>query len=318
MQVANGRNGITLVVSFTPSLALYLWQNLGKGLRQAVQHEDDVRHVWMWAAQGCCTKGYIAASMANISFLSTLLTVDPLQTLPVDRPLYFTADSPSDWLVLPPADPPVQVLLLFAQLLAVLAVDRSSILANIARTDDTTEAEESLSYAVGSKLEQLIDMNCNVPVQLKDPTRNDVPGNPQTLPQPSTRIVLLRTLILFLKLATLTLNVKADMLHGQIGSEMHHAVAALWLAIFVTALDFLTEIVDTKPGGTHTFTDDVNQEEQTLSTLLCERAAATLRQALKEPRAEKPRRACLQLLTAVLASMKPELMRQETKRLGTS
>ena len=85
----------------------------------------------------------------------------------------------------------------------------------------------------------------------------------------------------------------------------------------MTAADFLKQITDVKPDGTRTCTDTHNPEEQTLCVVLCEHVAVTLRQALKEPWAERQRRACLQLLMAVLADMPPELLGQQIKRLGT-
>lgn len=43
---------------------------------------------------------------------------------------------------------------------------------------------------------------------------------------------------------------------------------------------------------------------------------AALRQTLKDPQAELPRRGCLHLLEVVTAVMPPELLRREVKKLG--
>lgn len=205
--------------------------------------------------------------------------------------------------------------MLFAQLLAAVAVDRSSIFANSAAAADRRETEESLGIALASRLGQLTSL----PPVLTDLAPHDETGLPQPLAPPSGRVILLRSLVLFLKLATLTFNVKADRFSGQkVDSDMHPSVQALWHVTFFTAADFLDQITDVKPDGTRTAVDNGNREEQTLCVVLCEHAAATLRQALKEPGVGRPRQACLQLLTAVLAGMPPDLLRQQIKQLGMS
>ena len=312
MQVADDCKDLSLSIDFKPSLALYIWQSFGKGLRKFVQSESDVLRAWIWSAQACCTQGFIAASMADMSSLPVLLAVNPSQTFPDDGLLNHSLTNSSHSLILTHAEPLVQLLLLFAQLLTTVAVDRSSILV------DSAEAEEGLCSAVVSRLEQLTDISSCVPVLLNT-TPADQPGSPEPRALPSRHVILLRSLVLFLKLATLTFSVKADHHPGQVDSELHHSIAALWRVIFETAGDFLDEPYpsNAKGDGTQTCTYYGNEEEQSLCVVLCEHAAVTLRQALKEPWADKPRRAILRVLTAVLNGMNPELMTQQIQRLGT-
>ena len=53
-------------------------------------------NLWMVAAKICSAQGFIAASMAKLAFLTALLTVDPLQTLPGDSLLYQIPSDPLD------------------------------------------------------------------------------------------------------------------------------------------------------------------------------------------------------------------------------
>ena len=246
--------------------------------------------------------------MADVSFLHALLAVDPLQTMPADSP-----SGLSDLVILPQAEPPVQVLLLFAQLLPAAAVDCSRIPATSAAADDIAEAEKSLHSAVTSRLEQLKRISCCTPLLPADPTPHGT-SNPQALFQPSRRVTVLRSLVLFWKLATLMFSVKEDTVPGQLDSEMPGELDSeihcrMWHVVTVTTVDFL----DVKPDGTFAGGVNSSPEEQTLCVVLSEHAAAILHQALKEPGSGKARGACLQLLSAVLPYMLPELLRQEVK-----
>lgn len=188
--------------------------------------------------------------MASISFLPALLAMDPLQLVPDNGLLHHSPNSPSDLFILPQAEPPVQILLLFAKLLAAVAVDRSTIFANAAGAADRGESEESLHIALTSRQGQLTSFS---PVLLTDLIPHDETGSPQPLAPPSRRVILLRSLVLFLKLATLTFNVKADRNSGQkVDSDMHPSVQALWHVTFFTAAEFLDQITDVKPDNTLT------------------------------------------------------------------
>lgn len=137
MQVAADGRTLALCFDFTPSIALYIWQSFSKQW-PAVQHSDDVLDVWMYASEVCCIKGCTAASMENsLSILLALLSVDPLQRIPVDRLLCDDPSSPPDFLMLLQGEPLIRLLLLFAQLLAAVASELRTILASVEEVDTT-------------------------------------------------------------------------------------------------------------------------------------------------------------------------------------
>ena len=240
----------TLTIDFTPSLALYIWQSFRKGPCGAVPHYN-VENVWVIAAKVCSTQGCIAASMANSStFLPALLALDPLQTFPVDRLLYQNPGDSPEPSRLPQVDPLAHNLLLFAQLLVTVAAECNSIFANITATQDG----KLVRSAIASRLQQLTDVSCCTPVLLTDPTTKGVRAAPQPSSKPSKRVILLRSAVLISKLATLTLNVKADSLgHDEPGisilvQTLWHSMAALAICILDTT-DESAAGVSTRSGN---------------------------------------------------------------------
>ena len=313
MQVAGkNRQILDLDIDFTPSIALYIWQSLKDGLSPALQTHGNIISVWLCAAEICCTQGCLGASMDHaLSTLPMLLAVNPLQPFPVDRLLCVDPSSPPDALVLPPAPPLVRLLLLFAQLLTAVAAEHTTTVAN--STGDVTwgEAPSELRLAIISRLQQLTEINSCVPVRLTDRVPHGIIRSPQ--PTGPDLVSMLRSLALFLKLATLTFSVKADFSSH---AEMPVLVRSLWRVILDIAARFQVELTVTCSDG-YTYTEaPVGQEEQTLCVLLFEHTVATLRQARKEPGGDVPKQGCLHLLAVVAAAMTPQLLRDEIRRLG--
>ena len=141
--MAKGREVLTLDIEFTPSLALYVWQSFRQGLKQVVSHVYDVMDVWVIAAEVCSTQGCIAASMVNsLAFLPSMLAVNLFKTLAVNRLLYETPRGPLDLNILPQVEPLARSLLLFAQLLAVVAAEHKSISASTTAGTVSIEDQE--------------------------------------------------------------------------------------------------------------------------------------------------------------------------------
>ena len=147
--------------------------------------------------------------------------------------------------------------------------------------------------------------------------------------EPSKRVLLLRSAVLLLKLATLTFNVKLNFLPPQQVSvlssndfELPRAVRSLWYMITPLAVALIA--TGTEQSDATTCNRDADQEEETLAVALLEHLVLTLRQGVtKDPifrlMAELPHTvACLRLLAAVVHTMHPKVMRREVKRLGTA
>ena len=265
---------------FEISTAFYIWQSFRKGIWQT---EDvvNVMNAWLTAAEVCSTQGCIAASIANSSaFLPALLLVDPLHTLTVARGQHAKFSTSLDPYKLPQVEPLTQALLLFAQLLTVIAAHFHSITASV-----TTGADQR--SAIASKLQQLTSNSHCTPVLSTDPSIKDqagAPQPPQPLAKPSKRVLLLRSAVLLLRLATLTFNVKADFLPGQQKSlpssspfRMPSAVRSLWFVVSSLSVDLMK---CTEPDDVFACSKDSNQEEKTLAVALLEHLVLTLRQCV--------------------------------------
>ena len=332
MQVAGTQPVLTLDIEFTPSLALFLWQSFRKAPWGDVRYYDVV-NVWVIAAQVCSTQGCLASSMANSStFLPALLALDPLQTVPVHK-LLFNYQSPShslDPFMLPPVEALPQNLLLFAQLLIALAAERNSMFADITPPENSTEEGELLRPAIASRLRELTDVSCCNPVRLTHPSTKSQKPAPHPQPPPSKRVIILRSAVLISKLATLTFNVKADLL-GHDEPEIPISVRTLWhsmQALAVCIMDTLTEsdaiAVSTQSGNARAVINpwsnpQANKEEQILCVALCEHLIVTLRQGVKGFSAKmqsNQKVACLHMWEALLSITQPDLVGPETKRLG--
>ena len=316
LQIAGGYQDkawrvLKIDIEFTPSLALYIWQSLRKGLWQAVQQWDDVKEIWMNAAEICSTQGCIAASISqSATFLPALLAVDPLQTFPVNRLLYMNTSESQDPFILPQVEPLLRSVLLFAQLLTAVAADHKAIQS---RHTHTTHAMAQRA-AIASTLTQLTDISSCVPVLLTDLTPQVQTSASQAASKPSKFVSMWRSAVLVSKLATLTFNVKADLL-GHADPEMPMAVQALWRTMGYIA-SYIHEAITMSGIGFGAHSDRQDSEEQALAALLCEHLVAILRQVLKESRAAMQRDCCLTLLSTALGVMSPEALRHEVKRLG--
>ena len=279
-----------------------MWQMSGCLLLRSAAHKAALPQAWPRAQHSC----HFASAR-------------PFRDIPVDKLLYEIPSNPPNPFILPQAEPLVRTLLLFAQLLAVVAAELNSILANIKAPTDAAEATELLRSAIASKLQELTDVSCCAPVLLTDPTTQDQTPALQPPPTPSKRVILLRSAVLISKLATLTFNVKADLI-GHADAEMPMSVQALWQTMSTLAthnFDTVTESATCSGSSTPLLVSvRSSQEERTLCVVLCEHLVTTLRQGLKEPQAEAQKLACLQLLSVTLGVMHPELVRREIKRLG--
>lgn len=274
-----------------------------------------MQDLWVVAAEVCSTQGCIAVSICNSpAVMPGFVALDPLQTFPVDTLLYQNTSASSVPSILPRVEPLCRTLLLFAQLLAGVAAD-SSISEKTAGPHSTEEEDEQVRRATASKLQQLTELSCCTP--LTDPTTShDQAGAAQPLPNPSKHVILLCSAVLISRLATLTFNVKADLLGTLADPEMRMAVQYFWLAMPTAAASILDSV--TEPDVASTCLGSSNQEEQAMRKSLCELVTATLRQARKRPSAHQQRVACLQTLLRLITVMHPELLRSETKRLGTA
>lgn len=335
-QVAGRRRVVIVDMQFTPSLALYIWTSFKDALWQAVQSHKDVEGIWMVAADICCTQGCIAASMADGPLLHGLLAVDPLQALSAAMLLHHSPSTPitgshmeqltlclnpitpEGELVLPQVEPLTRTLLLFAQLLAVVAAERNSIFTNTTAPDDSTQKGELLRSAIAGRLQQLTDFSCCTPVLLPDiATQTEAPNQPK----PSKHVSMLRSAVLILKLATVTFAVKADV-PGSVDLDMPLSQQTLWHITSMLTANISDSITASRSASAcsgclkQACSECVKLEEQTLCVALFDHSIATLRQTLKDPKAGLQKLACLQLLIMLLDAMHPALLRHEVKRLG--
>ena len=322
------REVLVLSIHFTPSLALYIWQSFRKGLWQSVKEYADIKDVWVAAAEVCATQGFIARSIAgSTAFLPAVLAVEPLQTFEVDRLLHeLYSSNPSNSFVLPQVQPLVRTLLLVAQLLATVAAEHKDILCVIAPINSTAGWDQ-LRSAVVSRMNKLTDNSCCTPVLLPGPTTSqDCAGAPQPLLKPSKCVTALRGAVLVSKLATLTFNVKADLLGHAEPPGMPVAVQSLWHVMSSLAVRSLDCLYDSESDESESEAETSicswrpNCEENILCVHLCEHIVATLRPAVKEPEAGFQTAACLQLLDAMLdmacQKMRAQLLTYEVNRLG--
>lgn len=339
IQVLGSRQVLALSIHFTPSLALYIWQSFRKGLWESVQEYADVTDVWVAAAEVCGTQGFIARSIVGSSaFLPALLAVEPLHTFQVDRLLReLFSSSPSDPFVLPQVQPLVRTLLLVAQLLATVAAERKAILASVMDPTDSTAGRHQLRSAIASRMFKLTDSSCCTPVLLPGLTTSpDQTGAPQPLPKPSKCVTSLRGAVLISKLATLTFNVKADLLGHAEPPGMPVAVQSLWHVMSTLVARSLNSLYESGSSDSESQAESSDSEaesndssisswsadceEHILCVHLCEHIVATLRLAVKEPEADFQTVACLKLLSAVLymawQKMSPQLLTYLVNKLG--
>lgn len=319
---------LTLDMEFTPSLALYVWQSFRKAPYARHKH---VANIWAIAAQVCSTQGCIATSTASSSrFLPDILNVDPLQTFSAETLLYQNPSESPQPFVMPQVEPWTQNLLLFAQLLTAIAAERNSLLATMTAPPSSTSEDAHLRPAIASMLQTLTDVNCYTPVPLTDSA-----DAPEPLSEPSQLVVMLRRAVLILKLATLTYNVKADLLGHDEGtpiSVLSISMQTLWYSMAAVTRSLLTISV-AELGAVDVCTPSANargvlslrpadKEVQTLCTVLIEHLLLTLRQCLKGPHAKVlsvskvQKVACLVSWEVLLPIMHPDQLGPQTKRLG--
>ena len=289
---------LTLDMEFTPSLALYIWQSFRKAPDAwGADWYKDVANVWAIAAQVCSTQGCIATSMANSSrFLPDILNLDPVQTCSADSLLYQNPSESSQPCVMPQVEPVTQNLLLFAQLLTAVAAEGNSMLANMTAPSNSTSQGEHLRSAIATMLQGLTDGSCCTPVLL-----TDTADAPQPLSKPSKLVIMLRSAVLITKLATLTYNVKADLVGYKLKpgppiSELHISLQTLWYSTAAVARSLVHDSstksdavgVSTLQGNAKVEVNIqlVSEEAQALCNILIQHLVSTLRQYLKGPHAK--------------------------------
>ena len=178
----------------------------------------------------------------------------------------------------------------------------------------TTEIRRVLSCAITSRLEQLTDISCCTPVLLTDPIPHDETSDaPQIVTTPSKHVIVWRSLVLFLKLATLASSVRPN-LNGRAAIPL--LVQSLWAIVLHVVGYSLEDLMIEKEDGSCHVSIFASQEEHTLCAVLCEHAVATLRQAVKLPQLVLPRKGCLRLLAVLTPHMPAELLRFEVKKIG--
>ncbi|KAA6429241.1 MAG: vacuolar sorting 23A [Trebouxia sp. A1-2] len=161
-----------------------------------------------------------------------MMDADPLQVVSVDKLMYEENLGSIGAKELPDVAAPIKHLLLFAQLLGVLAAANHKPAFGPMLTQMNPD---ELCAVIEHKMEVLAAASNLQPLSVTVPATQPQPGTqpegiagqqPLTL-LPGRRIVLLRSALLFLKLASLTHNVKADF----IGHEAPAAVRALWQSL---------------------------------------------------------------------------------------
>ena len=319
---------LLLRITFKPSVALYIWQSFRKCLWRSVQQPDDVTFLWQEAAAVSSSLGCIAATLADKEALSVMMAADPLQGLEVHRLLY---TMPCDWdssrhntpFELPDTDAPVKCLLLFAQLLTKLAAERNQPLPD--NTSLTLLDRASLRTYSIIHLRQLASASSLGPMPPATPgaeASGQQPGDIDRLESmPSRHIVLLRSALLVLKLASLTHNVKADFV-GHADSDIPAAVQALWqtLKSIAGCLERWHKHA-ASPEVSAGVVDSVEEAEeaQRLSLLLVQLLVPVLRQCVKEPQVRMRAAACCRLLEQLLGTpnvQQMQLLASEVMRLG--
>ena len=320
---------LLLRITFKPSVALYLWQSFRKRLWLYVE-PDDVILLWHEAAAVSSSLGCIAATLADKEACSVMVATDPLQVLEVERLLYERPcdldsgrnNTPSE---LPETDAPVKCLLLFAQLLAKLAVERdqlfpvSTSLTLWDRVSLHTYIDiHSRQLAVASSLEIMPPATPGVHAPEQQPRGIGMLA-PESLPR--RHIVLLRSALLVLKLASLTHNVKADFL-GHADSDIPAAVQALWRTLNSIAGSLEQKYKIAASHGASAGVDESAEEAeeaQRLCLLLIQLLVPVLRQCVKEPQVRLRAAACCHLLEQLLViptAQQMQLLASEVIRLG--
>lgn len=332
--MAGDRPAFRLDIAFTPSLAFYIWQSLRKGFWPIPDPVPArLQQVWELAGEVCSTEGVIAASLANTAALSALSAADPLQTLSVDRLLYCQHGlGPREGLcVLPSASWPTRQLLLFAQLLALVAAKRDSMVASLPMPRSYEEEQNALESIIAGKLQCLTDASSVQPglpsrLQLQTQDETDVQadqhGDPQTQAQTHSQrsgpvsgnsITLLRSAFRFAKLAALTSNVKADLI-GHDDPQMPPAVVALWrlLSLLSDRIREVSSIMRESPD----IASQPNEEEQSLCLALCRLLLGVLRQCMKQPKAGIYKVSCFDMLGAILSAYQSEQLMADMQKAG--
>ena len=166
--------------------------------------------LWQAAAEVSSSSGCIAAMLADEGALSVMMDADPLQVLSAHRLMYDPYQSGSIGAQeLPDVAAPIKHLLLFAQLLAVLAAAHDQpacglMLTQMNPVDLRAVIQHQMEVlAAASNLQPLsITVSATQPQPGTQP--EGIAGPQPVTPLPARRIVLLRSALLFLKLASLT------------------------------------------------------------------------------------------------------------------
>ena len=208
LQVSKEATTFVLGINFEPSIALYISQSFRKGLWTAVQRPEEVTSLWQTAAEFSSTSGCIAAMLADEDAVSVMMNTNPLQVIPADRLMYSPCLSGGVGAKeLPDVAAPIKHLLLFAQLLVVLAAECYQPACDTMLTEMNTVnlcaviVHKLELLAAASNLRALSPTASATQPQLETQSEGTAGQQPVTL-MPGRLIVLLRSALLILKLAT--------------------------------------------------------------------------------------------------------------------
>lgn len=274
-----------LSIRFEPSVALYIWQSFRTGLWQAVHRPEDVTSLWQTAAEVSSSSGCIAAMLADEDAVFFMMDADPLQVVSVDKLMYEENLGSIGAKELPDVAAPIKHLLLFAQLLGVLAAANHKPAFGPMLTQMNPD---ELCAVIEHKMEVLAAASNLQPLSVTVPATQPQPGTqpegiagqqPLTL-LPGRRIVLLRSALLFLKLASLTHNVKADF----IGHEAPAAVRALWQSLQALSESLWAHHMGADKQTACNESDEEARGTRHLCLLLIHHLIFVLRKCVKAPR----------------------------------
>ena len=317
---------VCLASSSSPQLPLYIWQSFRKGLWEAVQRPEDVESLWQAAAEVSSSSGCIAAMLADEDTVSVMMNTDPLQVVSADRLMYNPYQSGSIRAKqLPDVAAPIKNLLLFAQLLAVLAAARDQPAVGPGLTQMNSF---DLRARIQHQMEVLASLSNLQPLSSTVSAIKPLPGTqsegiagPQPVsPLPARCIVLLRSALLYLKLANLTQSVKADFL-GHVDPEVPAAVRALWHSLQASSESLLAHHRDAEAQAAYDESDEEAQGTQRLCLLLIQHLVPMLQKCVKEPKLFEQGVACCHLLGSILTvstSVRMQPAASELLRLGKS
>ena len=305
-------------ISFMPTLAFFIQQSFNvKEVWQEVQSADHIQLMWQTAAEVCGAQASIAQSLADTSFLQALLAADPLQTILSDQLLYGKTAATMLPQVLPQVEPPIQLLLLFAQLLVIITAEHKNIIGKIPVPLHSEEGSKLLRSAITIKLQELTQLSSCHTIMLPD-----IGGEAQlhhdalVPPAEPSKTSLLRSTVLTTKLAMLTFNFQADIEDLSRVLSLH-ALGSVMDSLYSSMTDMPAEITEAQPKPTHSSYDGKgNEEVKQLCLALCQALVPALRHCSRDPVSKTLSLPFLRLLTLTLRHIDTEEWTLQLTALG--